>query len=103
MAIDKIKLGVLWKNLTKEGQKPYLSGRVQEDSLDAAVDLLRKGGRFLVFSNKKRPDKQDPDYVLLVVPEPERQRDANPRPQSGGSRWTERGRQSASSGQRGRG
>ena len=102
MAIEKIKLGVLWKNLTKEGQKPYLSGRVQEDSLDAAVDLLRKGGRFLVFSNKKRPDKQDPDYVLLVVPEPERQRDEPPRQPSGGTRWNDRGRPGSSPAQRAR-
>ena len=72
MADDKIKLGVLWKNLSREGNSPYLSGRVQEDNLDAAVTLLRNGGRFLVLSNKKRPDKQDPDCELFVVPEPER-------------------------------
>ena len=69
---DKIKLGVLWKNLSREGKKPYLSGRVQQDNLDAAVQLLRDGGRFLILSNKKRPDKQDPDCELFVVPEPER-------------------------------
>lgn len=72
MADDKIKLGVLWKNLSREGNSPYLSGRVQQDNLDAAVTLLRQGGRFLVLSNKKRPDKQDPDCALFVVPEPER-------------------------------
>jgi hypothetical protein len=69
MIDDKIKLGVLWKNLSKEGKKPYLSGRVQEDSLEAAVQLLREGGRFLVLTNKKRPDKQDPDCEIFVVPE----------------------------------
>ena len=69
MTDDKIKLGVLWKNLSKEGKKPYLSGRVQEDALDAAVQLLREGGRFLILTNKKRPDKQDPDCELFVVPE----------------------------------
>ena len=68
---DKIKLGVLWKHLSREGNKPYLSGRVQQDSLDAAVQLLRGGGRFLVLSSKKRPNKQDPDCELFVVPEPE--------------------------------
>ncbi|HEX7409467.1 MAG TPA: hypothetical protein VF515_17700 [Candidatus Binatia bacterium] len=72
MADDKIKLGVLWKNLSREGNKPYLSGRVQQDNLDAAVQLLRNGGRFLVLSSKKRPDKQDPDCEIFVVPEPER-------------------------------
>lgn len=75
MADEKIKLGVLWKNLSREGNKPYLSGRVQQDNLDAAVQLLRDGGRFLVLSNKKRPDKQDPDCELFVVPERERQDD----------------------------
>lgn len=68
---DKIKLGVLWKNVSREGNKPYLSGRVQHDSLDAAVQLLRDGGRFLILGNTKRPNKQDPDCVLFVVPEPE--------------------------------
>jgi hypothetical protein len=72
MTDDKIKLGVLWKNLSREGNKPYLSGRVQQDNLDAAAQVLREGGRFLVLSSKKRPDKQDPDYELFVVPEPER-------------------------------
>jgi hypothetical protein len=72
MTDDKIKLGVLWKNLSREGKTPYLSGRVQQDNLDAAVQLLRDGGRFLVLSSKKRPDKQDPDCELFVVPEPER-------------------------------
>lgn len=65
---DKIKLGVLWKQLSRKGSKPYLSGRVQEDGLEAAMTLLRQGGRFLVLSNAKRPDKQDPDCVLFVVP-----------------------------------
>jgi hypothetical protein len=69
MADDKIRLGVLWKNVTREGNKPYLSGRVQRENLDAAVELLRDGGRFLILSNSKRPDKQDPDCVLFVVPE----------------------------------
>lgn len=72
MTDDKIKLGVLWKNLSREGNKPYLSGRVQQDNLDAAAQVLREGGRFLVLSSKKRPDKQDPDYELFVVPELER-------------------------------
>jgi len=72
---DKIKLGVLWKNLSRNGKKPYLSGRVQQDNIEAAVQLMRQGGRLLVLSNTKRPDKQDPDCVLFVVPEPER-RDA---------------------------
>ena len=66
---DKIKLGVLWKNLSREGHTPYLSGRVDRDNLDAAVQLLRNGGRFLVLTNKKRPDKQDPDCEIFVVPE----------------------------------
>ncbi len=47
MADEKIKLGVLWKNLSREGNKPYLSGRLQQDNLDAAVQLLRDGGRFI--------------------------------------------------------
>lgn len=72
MTDDKIKLGVLWKNLSREGKKPYLSGRVQPDNLDAAVQLLRDGGRFLILTNKKRPDKQDPDCEIFVVPEPAR-------------------------------
>ena len=75
---DKIKLGVLWKHVSREGSKPYLSGRVEPDGLDAAVDLLRHGGRLLVLSNKKRPDKRDPDCVLFVVPE----RDPGERAQS---------------------
>ena len=69
---DKIKLGVLWKNVSREGKNPYMSGRVQQDNLDAAMQLLRDGGRFLILGNTKRPNKQDPDCVLFVVPEPER-------------------------------
>lgn len=69
MADNKIKLGVLWKNLSREGNKPYLSGRVDRDNLDAAVQLLRNGGRLLVLTNKKRPDKQDPDCEIFVVPD----------------------------------
>jgi len=72
---DKIKLGVLWKNVSRNGKKPYLSGRVQQDNIEAAVQLMRQGGRFLVLSNTKRPDKQDPDCVLFVVPELERRDD----------------------------
>jgi len=68
---DKIKLGVLWKNISRKGNKPYLAGRVHRDTLDAAVQLMRTGGRFLILSNTKRPDKQDPDCVLFVVPERE--------------------------------
>ncbi|MBP1685069.1 MAG: hypothetical protein H6Q33_1212 [Deltaproteobacteria bacterium] len=75
MTDAKIKLGVLWKHLSREGKTPYLSGRVQRDNLDAAVRLLHDGGRFLVLSSKKRPDKQDPDCELFVVPEPERHED----------------------------
>lgn len=69
MMDDKVKLGVLWKNVSRNGQKPYLSGRAQLDSLDDAIQLLRDGGRLLVLSNQKRPDKRDPDCVLFVVPE----------------------------------
>jgi hypothetical protein len=69
MTDDKIRLGVLWKNVTREGNKPYLSGRVQREHLDAAIKLLQDGGRLLVLSNNKRPDKQDPDCVLFVVPD----------------------------------
>jgi len=72
---DKIKLGVLWKNVSRNGKKPYLSGRVQQDNIEAAVQLMRQGGRLLVLSNTKRPDKQDPDCVLFVVPERERRDD----------------------------
>jgi len=70
MASEMIKLGVLWKNTTREGNRPYLAGRVQGDEIDAAVELLRKGGRFLILSNKnKRDGKRDPDCDLFVVPE----------------------------------
>jgi len=72
MSDDRIKLGVLWKNVSRNGNKPYLSGRVQQEGIAAAFDLLRAGGRFLVLGNNKRPDKQDPDCVLWVVPEQER-------------------------------
>lgn len=78
MADDKIKLGVLWKNLSREGNKPYMSGRVQQDNLEAAMQLLRDGGRFLLLSAKKRPDKQDPDCELFVVPERERREERPP-------------------------
>lgn len=77
MTDDKIRLGVLWKNLSREGKKPYLSGRVDRDNLDAAVELLRDGGRFLILTSKKRPDKQDPDCEIFVVPEPVRREARN--------------------------
>jgi len=69
MSDEKIKLGVLWKQTSRAGNKPYLSGRVERTTLEAAIGLLRQGGRFLVLSNQKRPDKRDPDCVLFVVPE----------------------------------
>jgi len=86
MADDKIRLGVLWKNVSREGNKPYLSGRVQRENLDAAIDLLRDGGRFLILSNTKRPDKQDPDCVLFVVPEAPRRDGGDERGTPGPSR-----------------
>jgi hypothetical protein len=82
MTDDKIKIGVLWKQVSREGNKPYLSGRVDLGALDAAVALLRRGGRLLVLSNKKRPDKRDPDCALFVVPErsgPSDERASRPR------------------------
>ena len=82
---DKIKLGVLWKHVSRNGKKPYMSGRVQQDNIDAAIELMRQSGRLLVLSNTKRPDKQDPDCVLFVVPEPER-RDDRGSPQPDGER-----------------
>ncbi len=103
MADDKIKLGVLWKNVSREGNKPYLSGRVQPENLDAAVQLLRDGGRFLVLSNKKRPDKQDPDCELFVVPEPERReerRSAAPATPPPATPAAEQNRQRANTGAR---
>ncbi len=78
---DRVKLGVLWKNISRTGNKPYLSGRVQADGLEAAFELLRSGGRFLVLSNNKRPDKKDPDCVLFVVPDQERGEHREPAPQ----------------------
>jgi hypothetical protein len=66
---DKIKLGVLWKSTGRDGKSTYMSGRVQQEGLDAAVAELRKGGWFLVLRNNKRPDKRDPDCALFVVPE----------------------------------
>lgn len=65
----KVKLGVLWSKVSREGGRKYLSGAVRLENLDAAVELMRAGGRFLVLSVlKKRPDKQDPDCELFVVP-----------------------------------
>ena len=72
MTDDMIKLGVLWKNVSREGQKQYLSGRVQQETLESAFQVLRDGGRLLIFSNNKRPNKQDPDCVLYVAPERDR-------------------------------
>jgi hypothetical protein len=69
MANDRIKLGVLWKHEGKGGKKAFLSGAVRNESLEAAVALMREGGRLLVLSNNaKRPDKRDPDCELFVVP-----------------------------------
>lgn len=65
----KIKLGVLWKNVSQKGNKPYLAGRVQEDNIDAAMALMKRGGRLLILSATKRPDKKDPDCLLFVVPD----------------------------------
>jgi hypothetical protein len=68
MADDKIPLGRLWKNTTKDG-KPYLNGVCSTDTLDQAVSLLRAGGRFLILANgRKREGKRDPDCELYVVP-----------------------------------
>jgi hypothetical protein len=69
MANDRIKLGVLWKHDGKAGKKPFLSGAVRNESLEAAIAMMRDGGRLLVLSNNsKRPDKRDPDCELFVVP-----------------------------------
>ncbi len=94
---DKIKLGVLWKHVSRNGKKPYLSGRVQQDNLDAAVELMRQSGRLLVLSNAKRPDKQDPDCILFVVPELER-RDDRGSPQPDGERRVSPGPQRSNAG-----
>lgn len=68
MEDDKVKLGVLWKHVSRDGLKKYLTGSTRNDSLDAAIALLRRGGRLLVLSNNKRPGKKDPDCELFVVP-----------------------------------
>ena len=65
----RVKLGVLWKHVSSKDNTPFLSGRVQEDSLDAAVALLRLGGTLLLVTNNKRPDKKDPDCQLFVMPD----------------------------------
>ena len=106
MADDMIKLGVLWKNVSRNGNKPYLSGRVQQENLDAAVERIRNGGRLLILGNNKRPEKNDPDCILFVVPEQERQpgnhsgappaRTSNQ--PSGGTRGNYQGRPSRSGG-----
>lgn len=77
---QKIRLGVLWKNVTREGNRPYLAGRVDVEALEAAVAALRAGGRLLVLGNRKRPDRRDPDCVLWVVPEAGRPRDTDVAP-----------------------
>jgi hypothetical protein len=70
MSNDMVKLGVLWKRMTREGNRPFLTGPVRDDGIDAAVALLRKGGRFLVVANKtKREGRNDPDCELFVVPD----------------------------------
>lgn len=66
---DKLRFGVLWENLSRNGGSRYFSGRVQQDTLEEAVERLREGGRLLMLGNKKRPDRRDPDYTLFVVPE----------------------------------
>jgi hypothetical protein len=69
MANDRIKLGVLWKHDGKNGLKPFLSGAVRSETMEAAIALMRDGGRLLVLANpSKRPDKRDPDCELFVVP-----------------------------------
>lgn len=70
MKSDMIKLGVLWKKTSREGGRPFLSGAVRNDGVDAALALLRSGARFLVLSNQnKREGKNDPDCELFVVPD----------------------------------
>lgn len=66
---DMIKLGVLWKKLTKQGNRPYLAGPSRSEAYDEAMECLRQGGRFLVLPNRnKRDGKNDPDCELFVVP-----------------------------------
>lgn len=68
MENDKIKLGVLWKHVSRDGTRKYLTGSVRNENLDEALALMRDGGRLLVLGNEKRPGKQDPDCALFVVP-----------------------------------
>lgn len=70
MSDEMVKLGVLWKRMTREGNRPYLTGPVRSAGIDAAVELLRKGGRLLVVANtSKREGRNDPDCELFVVPD----------------------------------
>lgn len=67
---DMLKLGVLWKRTTRQGNRPFLAGPVCGEAIEAAVALLRQGGRFLVLANQhKRDGKNDPDCTLFVVPD----------------------------------
>lgn len=69
MANDMVKLGVLWKKTTREGNRPFLSGSMRQEGLEESLRLLRAGGRFLVLANQhKREGKNDPDCELFVVP-----------------------------------
>jgi hypothetical protein len=88
--------------VSRNSNKPYLSGRVQQENLDAAVERLRNGGRLLILSNSKRPDKNDPDCALFVVTDQERASSTNGAPPparpansaAGSGRANDRGRPS---------
>lgn len=54
---DRVFLGGLWENSTRDG-KPYLSGS------------LGAGGKLLAFPNGYKQKPSDPDWKLYIVPKP---------------------------------
>ena len=59
------KIGALWKNKSKDSNKPFLSGLIN-------AGLLGKI-RVVVFKNELKDKNEQPDYHILLSDPPEKQ------------------------------
>jgi len=59
------KIGALWKNKSKDGNKPFLSGLIDTGLLGRI--------RVAVFKNELKEKNEQPDYHILLSDPPEKQ------------------------------
>lgn len=67
---DLIRFASLWTNTDKNGAR-YMSGQIDAEAIDRAVEILRAGGRLLVLTNSQRKTDRHPTAHVYAAPRKE--------------------------------